>query len=193
MIEHAWQRIESWLRENDPDTLAALRPAATPAEIAATEAHLGVTLPDDLRASYLIHDGQQGLTDSMDLPGLIEGWELLSLAGVRDEWTIWKDLRDDGTFEGSASAPVGPIRPEWWNARWIPLTRDGGGNSHCLDLDPAPGGGVGQIITMWHDDDTREIVAPSFGAWLTQFADELDAGEYAYSEEYGGLVRVDNL
>ena len=187
MIEHAWQRIESWLRENAPDTLASLRPGAAPAEIAVTEAHLGVTLPDDLRASYLIHDGQT------DISSLIEGVELLSLSNVCIQWTIWKDLLDDGTFEDSVSAPVGPIRPEWWNARWIPLTRDGGGNSHCLDLDPAPGGGVGQIITMWHDEDTREILAPSFGAWLTQFADELDEGEYAYGDDYGRLVRVDDL
>lgn len=187
MIEQSWQRIEAWLQANDPDTLASLQPGATAEEIATTEAHLGVALPDDLRASYRIHDGQD------DEASLIEGVELLSLARVRSEWTVWKELLDDGTFEDTTSAPDGPIRPDWWNARWIPLTYDGSGNHYCADLDPAPGGNVGQIITMWHDEEAREIVAPTFSAWLQQFAAELEAGEYAYSEDYGGLGRVEDL
>ena len=33
---------------------------------------------------------------------------------------------------------------------------------------------------MWHDVDMRPIVAPSFRAWLETFAEDLEAGHYAY-------------
>jgi len=36
-----------------------------------------------------------------------------------------------------------------------PLTDSGSGDRHCLDLDPAPGGSVGQVILMWHDSPER--------------------------------------
>ncbi|WP_353931825.1 SMI1/KNR4 family protein [Okeanomitos corallinicola TIOX110] len=66
---------------------------------------------------------------------------------------------------------------------WIPLTYDGGGNHCCLDLDPAEGGNLGQIITMWHDDGVRAIIAPIFRAWLQQYADNLGSGDYGFEED----------
>jgi hypothetical protein len=46
---------------------------------------------------------------------------------------------------------------------------------------------------MWHDEGSRPVVADSFRAWLTDFADALEADELVLSDEYGGLVRRDNL
>ncbi len=68
-----------------------------------------------------------------------------------------------------------------------------GGNHDCLDLNPADGGTVGQIITMWHDDDARKLVAPSFRDWLKQYAEGLASGQFVYSEEYGSVVDVNDL
>jgi cell wall assembly regulator SMI1 len=125
---------------------------------------------------------------------LINAREFLSLERIRDEWQVWKDLLDSGDFEGSASEPTGPgIKTDWWSPGWIPLTYDGSGNHDCLDLDPAPGGTAGQIIEFWHDDAERRILAPGFRDWLEQLAGGLEAGEYVLSDEYGGLVRRDEL
>ena len=46
------------------------------------------------------------------------------------------------------------------------MTYDGAGNHHCVDLDPEKSGVPGQVITMWHDDDERAVVAGSFYAFL---------------------------
>jgi cell wall assembly regulator SMI1 len=193
MIAESWRRIENWLRAHDPGTLATLRPGATPEALAATEAALGVALPDDLRASILLHDGQERSTTTQALPALIEGVEFLSLDEMRVQWAIWQELLADGEFDRVTSDASAGVRPDWWNARWIPLTYDGSGNHYCADLDPAPGGTAGQIITMWHDEATRALIVPSFGAWLAAFAADLDAGHYAYDDECGHLVRVENL
>ena len=187
-MREVWDRIERWLAANVPNMLEGLNPGATTQEIAETEALLGVSFPDDVRASYLIHNGQ-----ALDSGGLIDGWELLSLENIHDQWSVWKDLLDGGDFAESRSEPRGPIVADWWHPKWIPLTYDGSGNHHSLDLAPAPGGTVGQIIIMWHDDAERPLVAPSFRAWLEQFADGLEQGDYSYSDEYGGVVHRDNL
>lgn len=189
-IEATWMRIEGWLAANAPGVLASLSGGATEAQIAEAEAALDITLPRNLRDSYRRHNGQ-GIAANL-APGFIGGVELLDLSGVLFEWKVWKDLLDEGTFDDSASEPTGPIRPDWWNARWIPLTRDGFGNSYCLDLDPASGGAVGQIITMWHDDPERKVIAPSYGAWLAAFADELDAGEWTTHRLYDGLISMED-
>src|SRR5438552_1022396 len=81
---------------------------------------LGVTFPDDVRASYRIHNGQRAAID--EPVGLIDGWELLSLEGMCQEWCVWEGLRKRGDFDGIASTPNGSIKPDWWNPAWIPLT-----------------------------------------------------------------------
>jgi cell wall assembly regulator SMI1 len=187
-VEDTWSRIESWLSIHAVAVLQSLHSGASPDELLQSEQFLGLALPDDVKASYRIHDGQEpgGF-------GLIDCWELLSLERMREEWSVWKDLLDGGDFADVSSSPDPAIRDDWWNPRWIPLTYSGSGDHHCLDLDPAPGGTLGQIILMWHDDATRTLVAPDFRRWLRVFANDLEAGTYVYSEEYGGLIDKSEL
>ena len=126
-------------------------------------------------------------------PWLLNGWEFLSLQAMCLEWNVWKELLDGGDFEDSQGEPHGPIVSDWWSAGWIPLTYDGSGNHQCLDLNPAQGGQVGQIIQMWHDDAERTVVANSFREWLGSFADGLEHDEYVMSDEYGSVMRKDEL
>ncbi|APR84740.1 glucan synthase 1-related protein [Minicystis rosea] len=188
-VEQAFQRIERWLLANAPGLHAELRPPATPEQIAAAEAKLGVRFPDDVRALYRLHDGQ-----GRDGSGLLGGWTWLDLAHVVSEWQIWKDLLDKGTFGANDGGDPGPgVRGNWWNPRWIPLTYSGSGDHHCIDLAPADGGAEGQIIRMWHDMEGRSLVAASLSTWLERTADELESGERVYDEEYGALLRPDEI
>src|SRR5687768_13251584 len=122
MVE-VWARIEKWLEANAREVAAGLNPPASDEEIAKTEQFLGEALPEDARASFRCHDGQ-----SSDSPGMLDGWELLSLARIRDEWQVWKQLLDGGDFASSVSDGDGAtVRSDWWNTAWIPLTYSGGG------------------------------------------------------------------
>ncbi len=187
-MEAIWSRIEAWLAGNAPDLLGSLNGGATSQEIQETDAFLGVELPADFKASARIHDGQ-----SEHSAGLIDGWGLLSLERIRDEWSVWKDLLDGGVFDGIAGEPEGPIANDWWNPKWIPVTYSGAGDHHCLDLSPPAGGSAGQIIVMWHDDPARPLIARSFRTWLQTFADALEAGRYVYSKEDGALLPPDDV
>ena len=59
--------------------------------------------------------------------------------------------------------PEGAVDPAYINPRWIPLTHDGSGNHIGLDMDPWPGGRVGQIILYGRDEDVKTVLAPSLG------------------------------
>jgi cell wall assembly regulator SMI1 len=186
-VEEIWQRIEKWLAANAPEVLQHVQPGTTEEQLLATEDILGVRFPEDMRASYLLHDGCSNTI------GFIHGLDFLSLEAILFQWHVWKDLLDSDTFEGIDSEPDEGVRSDWWNARWIPLTYNDMGDHYCLDLDPAPGGTQGQIITMWHDMPERTLIAKSFEDWFRQFAEALEAGEYTTSEEYDGLVRINDL
>lgn len=188
-MDSIWQRIETWLAASAPEILAGLNPGATEQAIADAEAYLGVRFPDDVRAIYRRHDGQ-----AFDSPWLLYGWEWLSLERMRDEWRVWKDLLDDGEFADAQSDGDGEtVRTNWWHPGWIPLTYDGAGDHHCIDLAPGPRGRAGQIIEMWHDEPARRVVASNVGEWLSRFADALENGDYVFAAADAALLHKDDL
>ena len=185
-MNELWKHFEAWLSVHWPDGLATLNPPAADEEIAALERALGGKLPRDYIDCLKVHNGQ-----SDEAGGLFDGSEFLSASGVLRQWKIWKDLLDSGSLEGIHCEPQQGIRNDWWNVLWIPFTHDGGGNHYCLDLAPAEGGEVGQVITMWHDMGARELQGRSFEAWFREYVSAVLAGRYTYSEDFGGLVHED--
>jgi len=67
-VTWAWRRIEWWLGWRAPHLLKRLAPGATPEQLAAAERELGVSLPEDVRESYLRHNGARRL------PDIFDGW-----------------------------------------------------------------------------------------------------------------------
>jgi cell wall assembly regulator SMI1 len=171
---HPWKKIEAWLEEYVPEVLEDLNGPATIANIRATESAMSVKLPKDMVDAYRIHDGQDG-----GAPPVGGDWQVLRLKTVVKQWKILKVLLDKGTF-ATADADVkavGPVRPVWWNARWIPFGFAANGDLICVDLDPAKGGTVGQIIVFLHDNEVRTCVAKSLTKWLDQLASDLAKGK----------------
>ena len=187
-----WARIENWLAGNAPEILENLNPGATDQEISSTEDFLGISFPEDVKDYYRIHNGQKSWVDTPDQQQwnycLMDMWQLLSLARIQEEWSVWKGLLDSGEFNDYYMTLDTGMVSGWWNSKWIPLTSDKSGDHHCLNLSGIPDGSQGQIIMMWHDDDRRETVAPSFRAWLETFANDLEAGDYAYDPTVGCVV-----
>jgi len=78
-IEATWHRIDFWLETNVKQVADGLRSGASPDQIADAERRLGVEFPDDVRSSYLLHDGQDG-------GALMDMYELLSLDAIVTYW-----------------------------------------------------------------------------------------------------------
>ncbi len=76
-IAESWRRIEAWLNEQLTAVKATLRPGVSDADLATSEKVLGRPLPDDVRESWKLHDGQK--EGRGNPPGLIYGKSLLAL------------------------------------------------------------------------------------------------------------------
>ncbi len=166
-MAQAWAQLEAWLKQEEPALLRSLGKPASPEALAELEAKLKLSLPDDFKAALSVHDGQKG-----EEP-LFEGEFFLSTKGVLSQWRTWTKLMKSPDMAECSGAPDEGIRPDWFHPAWIPFTHDGMGNHLCLDLAPAEGGQVGQIIRVWHDEDERQLIAPSFAVWFSSFVRSL--------------------
>jgi cell wall assembly regulator SMI1 len=168
-MKAVWDRIHAWLDENAPPGYGHLRPGASAKAIRAAEKAMGLTLPDDVKESYGIHDGQG------NEPGLLggEGWCLLSLREMVKSWRQWSRLNPKGTH-------------------LVPIAWGGMGDYVLLNLRPGAKD-CGRLIIQRHDRSKPDPFMPSFAYWLEDFAGQLEDGELAYSEEEGALMYADEM
>ena len=166
-----------------------LNAGASEADFAELEQTLGYALPEEFKELYRVANGET------DIGSVFAGEEWLSIERIIDEYNIWQELYQNGTFQEDDGTPYGcepeaGIKPDfWWNPKWIPLSADGGGNGKMIDLDPAEQGRVGQIIQMWHDDAAREKEAASLREFLQNYVRDLEAGLYVLDAEFGLILQ----
>lgn len=145
--------------------LATTKPAkvgrgATAVALDALEKKLGLALPRELRALYAITNGGSQLFPDNDL---------LSLEQVFSSWRSWKEIFDEWTLDdlqGNSRGSNGKTLGMYTTPRWVPFTKDGGGNHWAFDLMPGKKGSVGQIIEFGPDLDTIRCLAPDLNTLL---------------------------
>ena len=176
-VKESWKGIKAALKEQDRLENVSLNKPATAAALSKAATKWGVTLPEEFVESYRLHNGQASeVEDLIPSPtgGEFDGtFQLLPLDEIDSEWAMWKELVDGGEFTGTTSDPDKGIRDDWWNTGWIPFAANGGGDSICLDLNPAKEGRMGQVITMNHETSERRLLANSFAEWLAEFAETI--------------------
>src|SRR5262249_32244088 len=112
-----WDRIHTWLRQHAPDLEADLYPGASEEDLAEAERALGLTLPEDVKAAYRIHNGQHAPADGYPW-AFLHGWGWLSLERVVGKWQEQREAMEAGGFAELCADPEGPVREDWWNLRW---------------------------------------------------------------------------
>ena len=176
-----WARIETWLAANAPPLFEALRPGVSDEAIARAEARIGMALPDAVRSVYRAHDGGSFLdfveAEMLDLDGVVTHHVMMNDIG----WGKVPELPNLGI-------PHGPVKPMWWNPRWLPFV--GTGQYLCIDLDPASGGAVGQVIEYLKSAERRTVLFPSIIAWLEHWASRLESGKLYFDSDRDELVAV---
>jgi cell wall assembly regulator SMI1 len=175
-IRELWNRIERVLEEHAPEAAATLAEPATDQQIEKLEAAIGLTLPRDLRLSLKVHDGQRDPTRCHAFCG--EGM-LLSVAEIADRWKMITEIDEENRF--SAAPGQGP----WWKASCIPFT-DADGNMLCVDMDPALGSRMGEVVCHVHDSQIERGLSASYAAWLSSLVKLLEAGRFRI-DDYGYL------
>ena len=167
--------LDGWLEAHAPHLLACFGEPVTAKSLEETVTFLGRDLPTAYVDFLREHDGQRFVTG--DIPGagtlapIFGAFEILPVSYARGEW---RSMREWGEGMGGIEA-VGPVRAVYAHEAWWPFTVIyGSSHHHCIDLDPAPGGDVGQVIVVSMKDDRRTVIAPSLDAFLERLAGVLD-------------------
>ncbi|WP_308119063.1 SMI1/KNR4 family protein [Streptomyces sp. JJ38] len=147
---------------------------------------LGRSLPADLRALYLIADGD-------GFRYLTENYAWLSLQSLVAEYTDWREWQDRPWFgwdlEWDAvvfdGTPADTVRRCGGHPGWIRFATGEDGNFLAVDMAPARDGRPGQVIATGRDfDEGPEYVADSITSLLGQHLELLDKGRFEKVEDH---------
>lgn len=97
-------------------------------------------------------------------------WRGLTLRQMLEERTTTLECFEDDFDEGIE--PERGVRAKWFHDKWLPIADNGGGDLLCIDLDPAKGGTVGQIVEFRHEDSDRPRAANDLVEFLTHLEEE---------------------
>ena len=190
-IATALWRIERWIAAHAPGwsqvggAQPLFSPPASEQALAGFALHLALPLPHDLRALLLTRNGNRA--GSYPLPMRATAptkWRLLSVAEIAEASGFLDGIARDVPFEGTVRG-IGPVRAVWWSRAWVPIADCGVGDYVCIDLDPAAGGAVGQLILYAHVFAERKVLYRAALDWISESADELEAGRYVYEPGVG--------
>ncbi|WP_406300149.1 SMI1/KNR4 family protein [Embleya sp. NBC_00888] len=155
--------LERTLRERLPDAVGA-----TQEEIAAVEARLGVTLSDELKRLYGVTRASKDWDDweSIDRLDQAVGCEIIAL---EDLCAVDAAARCSGwelsATKAVATPPDAAVQGLAGSPGWI-VFGSNGGDQLAVDLTPGPGGYLGQVVLVDHEQSLgAELVADS----LTDF------------------------
>ncbi|MET9734828.1 SMI1/KNR4 family protein [Streptomyces sp. NPDC006458] len=170
-----------------------LPPPATEAEMAEAEQRIGRPLPADLRALYLIADGDAVAHHSSSLFSHNLWLPLSSLVAEHVEWSAGERPWYGWDLEWEAvvfdAAPTDTVRRCGAHPGWLRFATSEDGNYLAVDTAPARDGHPGQIIRTGRDyDEGPAHVADSVTSLLGRYLDLLDQGRYERDGDYLTLL-----
>ena len=176
--------LAALIEERHPSLQMGLNPPATKKQLDAFEELIGHRLPDDFRQLYRLADGQKPGT----APLFPEGYDFLSLEVISQEWAAMKEIYENKRFFWESDTPQGVVKNRSWHTAWIPFAQAITGDYYCIDLDPAPGGQIGQVIEFSHEDTVTPHLGFSLNDYLGHYEHRLRDGMYVYHDAWGAFV-----
>jgi molybdopterin molybdotransferase len=176
-VPTSWTRIEKVLWDAVPDTARTLGPPATDKQIEDLEASIGLSVPQALKDSLRIHNGQH---DPTGCASFTHCGMFLTTEQIAETWKMLTEL-DEGFRQQYPNWDEGDA---WWDHHWIPFT-GGDGDSLCISIDPRIGPRTGEVIWFAHDNPHEPGIAASFTDWLEELARRLE--ERDFTIEHGQI------
>lgn len=135
-IGHSWKRIDLWAEDNYPELYDQLCEGATNNDLNDLELQLDCSLPQDIRDSLTIHDGQER---GGRPTGIIFGCMLLDCEEIVQEWDQWRKVNQEYLLDTTIVKPSVP-------------TKALGGSNQASSSKSAPTSPAGSQSSTWRQD-----------------------------------------
>lgn len=139
-VSHTWSRIDKWADENYPELYDQVCEGCTANDINELEHQLDCTLPQDVRESLQIHDGQERPGNPT---GIIFGSMLLDCEEIVQEWDNWRRVNLE--FLSDAAVATAAAKPS------VP-SKAHGGSSEASSSRQSPPSPAPSNNGMWRQD-----------------------------------------
>ncbi|QUC22715.1 uncharacterized protein UV8b_06956 [Ustilaginoidea virens] len=106
-VRYSWQRIDSWAEENYPELRDQLCEGATNNDLNDLEHQLDCSLPQDVRDSLMVHDGQER---GGNPTGILFGSMLMDCEEIVQEWETWRRVNEQYLLETTMTKPTTPSK-----------------------------------------------------------------------------------
>jgi cell wall assembly regulator SMI1 len=106
-LSHTWARIDKWTEENYPELYDQLGEGCTVNDLNELEHYLDCSLPQEVRDSLQIHDGQER---GGRPTGIIFSNMLLDCEEIVQEWDNWRKVNQEFLLETNVQKPSLPLR-----------------------------------------------------------------------------------
>lgn len=105
-VSHSWKRIDRWMEDNYEELFENLGEPATLNDVNELEHELDCSLPQEVRESLQLHDGQErgGIPT-----GVVFGCMLLDCEEIIQEWQNWRTV-NEAYFSSNAQAYDIPVQ-----------------------------------------------------------------------------------
>ena len=106
-VQYTWSRIDSWAEEHYPELSDQLGEGATSNDLNDLEHQLDCSLPQDVRHSLMVHDGQER---GGNPTGIIFGSMLMDCEEIVQEWETWRRVNHQFLLDGATNKPATPSK-----------------------------------------------------------------------------------
>lgn len=180
--QNLWDQLDPLLAIHAPSIAQHLRPPATQEDIVELERVTGISLPPDLKQSYLRHDGCDPKS-----PNLFGSYRWMSLKEALKRWRETVEaISDDPDIQADeADSSMGPVVWHgWWRPGWLPIAKDCANWILVSDMTPGPQGHAGQIIKIG-DAHCAAVVATGLSDYLGELCTLLSDGKMTFDAHSG--------
>jgi cell wall assembly regulator SMI1 len=152
-LSEAWQKLLAELDLRAPVARACIRPGSREGAVL-VERELGISLPEEVREWFTLHDGTGMTFDAMLLPGHLVLSPREAVDDTRMIHEIWSEF-DDSADSGPGDQAGDVART--WLPEFVMVGSDGCGGGIFVDTRPGPAQGcVRQWDKVEADDDYGE-------------------------------------
>lgn len=105
-VQHSWSRIDNWAEEHYFELFDQLGEGCTINDLNDLEHQLDCSLPQDVRDSLMVHDGQErgGIPTGIIFSGM-----LMDAEEIVQEWETWRRVNEQYLLDAASNRP--PPRP----------------------------------------------------------------------------------